>query len=127
MTWEVEFTNEFEAWWTDQPEGVQISIDAVVQLLEALGPQLPHPHSSDIRGWKYGRMRELRVQHKGEPYRILYAFDPRRVAILLIGGNKGGNKRWYETQVPLADKLLTEHLETLKREEKEGARHGKKI
>ncbi len=62
-------------------------------------------------------MRELRVQHQGQPYRILYAFDPRRMAILLIGGNKKGHGRWYEIFVPLADKLYEEHLETLKKED----------
>ena len=61
-------------------------------------------------------MRELRVQHKGEPYRILYAFDPRRVAILLLGGSKGGNDRWYSENIPIADKLYDEHLEELKKE-----------
>jgi hypothetical protein len=61
-------------------------------------------------------MRELRVQHKGEPYRILYAFDPRRVAILLFGGNKGGDDGWYEKNVPKADNLYDEHLEELKTE-----------
>ena len=61
-------------------------------------------------------MRELRVQHKGDPYRILYAFDPRRAAILLIGGNKAGDNNWYERFVPIADKLYDKHLETLKKE-----------
>ncbi len=61
-------------------------------------------------------MRELRVQHQGDPYRILYAFDPRRNAILLIGGNKAGDGRWYETFVPLADRLYDEHLALLKKE-----------
>ena len=61
-------------------------------------------------------MRELRIQHTGNPYRVLYAFDPRRTAILLLGGNKSGNDRWYEEYVPIADKLYDEHLETLKRE-----------
>jgi hypothetical protein len=61
-------------------------------------------------------MRELRVQHAGDPYRVLYAFDPRRCAILLIGGNKTGNDRWYEEFVPKADRLFDEHLETLERE-----------
>ena len=55
-------------------------------------------------------MRELRPQHEGRPYRVLYAFDPRRVAILLIGGDKTGNDRWYETFVPLADKVFDAHL-----------------
>jgi hypothetical protein len=61
-------------------------------------------------------MRELRVQHKGEPYRILYAFDSRRAAILLIGGKKTGDDRWYKTFVPLADKLYDEHLAQLEKE-----------
>lgn len=59
-------------------------------------------------------MRELRTQYRGEPYRILYAFDPKRCAILLIGGNKTGNKRWYEIYIPIADKLYDEHLDSLK-------------
>ena len=61
-------------------------------------------------------MREFRIQHAGDPYRVLYAFDPRRTAILLLGGNKSGNDRWYEENVPIADKLYDEHIETLKRE-----------
>jgi hypothetical protein len=64
-------------------------------------------------------MRELRVQHRGAPYRILYAFDPRRCAILLIGGNKVGNDRWYEEFVPIADRLYSEHLDALERKERE--------
>ena len=61
-------------------------------------------------------MRELRIHHRGNPYRILYAFDPRRSAILLIGGNKIGNDRWYLEYVPLADKLYDEHLSQLRDE-----------
>ena len=52
----------------------------------------------------------------GEPYRVLYAFDPRRMAILLIGGNKTGRERWYEEFIPVADKLYDEHLLLLKKE-----------
>ena len=59
-------------------------------------------------------MRELRVQHKGQPYRVLYAFDPRRTAILLIGGEKTGNDRWYEESIPRADRLYDEHLAELR-------------
>lgn len=61
-------------------------------------------------------MRELRVQHEGRPYRVLYAFDPRRVAILLIGGDKTGNNRWYEENVPRADAIYDEHLGELESE-----------
>ena len=61
-------------------------------------------------------MRELRVQHAGRPYRVLYAFDPRRTAILLIGGDKTGNDRWYDTFVPMADKIYRRHLAQLHKE-----------
>ena len=60
-------------------------------------------------------MRELRTQHAGRPYRTLYAFDPRRAAILLLGGDKTGDDRWYETNVPKADELYDEHLKELRK------------
>ena len=62
-------------------------------------------------------MRELRIQHEGRPYRVLYAFDPRRTAILLIGGNKTGNNRWYEVYVPVADSIYDRHLRELEQGE----------
>ena len=65
---------------------------------------------------KHSHMCELRTQHEGRPYRTLYAFDPRRAAILLIGGDKTGNDRWYETHIPMADKLYDAHLDELKKE-----------
>jgi len=61
-------------------------------------------------------MRELRIQHAGNPYRVLYAFDPRRIAILLIGGEKTGNDRWYDEFVPVADDLYDEHIKQLEEE-----------
>ena len=124
MAWEVEYTDEFGEWWDDLDESEQISVTAVVQLLEAKGPNLPFPHSSAVTTSRHGHMRELRIQHKGDPYRILYAFDPRRTAILLIGGNKTGDNRWYKKHIPWADKLYDEHLETLK---KEGVIDGQKV
>lgn len=124
MEWEVEFTDEFGRWWDTLDEPVHVSIDAVVRLLEARGPQLPFPYSSAINGSRHGHMRELRIQHRGEPYRILYAFDPRRTAILLIGGNKTGDDRWYEKTVPVADELYDEHLRILR---EEGGQDGEKV
>ncbi len=61
-------------------------------------------------------MRELRIQHEGRPYRVLYAFDPRRSAILLLGGDKTGNELWYEEHVPIADTLYDGYLRELKQE-----------
>ena len=114
MACDIEYTDEFEEWWITLTEDEQIDVDAVITLLEIKGSQLGFPHSSGIAASQYNHMRELRIQHKGEPYRILYAFDPRRVAILLIGGNKGGDDRWYDTFIPIADKLYREHLGELK-------------
>ena len=108
--WEVEFTEEFEAWWHTLTEEEQISLDASVRLLEILGPALGFPHSSGIFGSRHAHMRELRTQYKGRPLRTLYAFDPRRTAILLIGGDKTGNDRWYDEFVSRADSLYDEHL-----------------
>jgi hypothetical protein len=114
MAWDVEYTDEFGDWWRGLTQAEQESVAASVQLLEHRGPALGHPHSSGINGSKHSHMRELRTQHGGRPYRTLYAFDPRRMAILLIGGDKTGNNRWYEVHVPIADKLYDQHLEQLK-------------
>lgn len=114
--WEVEYTDEFEAWWNDLTADEQATLEASVRLLMDYGVNLGYPHSSNINGSKHGHMRELRTQVYGRPFRTLYAFDPRRTAILLIAGDKTGDKRWYETHVPIADKLYDEHLTQLKDE-----------
>lgn len=114
--WEVEYTDELGQWWDGLNEAEQESIDVSVRLLEQRGPHLGFPHSSGIDSSRHAHMRELRVQHAGRPYRILYAFDPRRSAILLLGGDKTGNGRWYETFVPVADGLYDIHIATLKKE-----------
>ena len=74
------------------------------------------PHSSGIETSRHKHMRELRIQHEGRPYRVIYAFDPRRTAILLIGGDKTGNNRWYEEYVPRADDIYDQHLKELENE-----------
>jgi hypothetical protein len=84
-----------------------------VGLLEAHGPLLGFPHSSQLKTSKYGHLRELRIQHHGEPYRVFYAFDPRRASLLLIGGTKAGDDRFYEKMVPRADKIYEQHLREL--------------
>ena len=116
VKWEIEYTDEFGQWWETLLEMEQASIDASVSLLEGYGPTLRFPHSSGINGSKHGNMRELRIQHEGRPFRILYAFDLRRCAILLLGGDKAGDDRWYDKNVPIADRLYDEHLETLRKE-----------
>ncbi|BDB13361.1 type II toxin-antitoxin system RelE/ParE family toxin [Acidithiobacillus ferrooxidans] len=121
MNWDVEYTDEFGEWWELLTTAEQESVRASVKLLGDLGPHLGFPHSSGVLGSRHGNMRELRVQHAGRPYRILFAFDPRRCAILLLGGDKTGNDRWYDENVPVADQLYDEHLITL---QKEGLKDG---
>ncbi len=116
MNWEVEYTDEFGDWWENLSETQQEDVRAIVQLLVEEGPRLPFPYSSGIKNSRHDHMRELRVQSGGNPLRVFYAFDPRRTAILLIGGDKTGNDRFYETYIPKADKLYDEHLKELKEE-----------
>lgn len=116
MIWDVEYTDEFGAWWAGLTEAEHVSVTAAVGLLESYGPNLRFPHTSGINKSKHAHMRELRLQHAGRPYRVLFAFDPRRSAILLLGGDKTGNDRWYDENVPIADRLYDVHLEALKRE-----------
>ena len=116
MTWEVEYTDEFADWWGSLTGSEQEDLASYVQRLEARGPNLPFPHSSGINGSRNDHMRELRVQSHGDPFRVFYAFDPRRSAILLIGGDKTGNDRFYEEMIPVADDLYDQHIAGLKAE-----------
>ncbi|HUO08593.1 MAG TPA: type II toxin-antitoxin system RelE/ParE family toxin [Phycisphaerae bacterium] len=113
--WQVEYTDEFGQWWETLSEEEQSSIGASVRLLEVLGPQLSRPHADTIKGSRHSNMKELRTQCQGRPLRTFFAFDPRRSAILLIGGDKTGDNRFYERMVPLADKLYDEYLEELRK------------
>lgn len=116
MACEVEYTDEFGVWWADLSEAEQVDVAATVTLLETRDVRLGFPHSSGIKGSRHSHMRELRVQSGGKPIRVFYAFDPVRSAILLIGGDKTGDDRFYEVFVPLADELYDQHLADLKKE-----------
>ncbi len=113
MTWDVEYTEVFFEWWDALTESEQEDVAAYVGLLEKRGPNLPFPYSSKVFGSRFDHMRELRPQHQGRPYRVFYAFDPRRMAILLIGGDKTGDNRFYEKYIPLADKIYEQHLKEI--------------
>lgn len=117
MAWDVEFTDEFGQWWRMLSEGQQDDIAYSVSLLAELGPSLGFPHSSKVIGSRHSGMRELRTQSGGRPLRTLYIFDPLRTAILLIGGDKTGNDRWYEQYVPVADRIYDRYLEEIRRED----------
>ena len=112
--WDVEATDAFEEWWGTLTDQEQDDVTGLVELLGERGPRLPFPFSSGIEGSKFSHMRELRIQSHGDPIRVFYAFDPRRVAVLLIGGIKTGKEtRFYKEFVPKADKLYEEHLKSL--------------
>jgi hypothetical protein len=113
MEWTIIFHPDFKTWLDEQEEDVQDSILVGLGLLKQEGPLLGRPYADTLKGSRYPNLKELRVQHGGEPWRILFAFDPVRQAIVLVGGNKTGDKRWYEKNMPIAEQRFTEHLESL--------------
>lgn len=116
MACNVNYTDEFEEWWNDLTIDEQRDVTACVGLLEELGVKLKFPQTSNVGTSRHGGMRELRIQSKGRPYRVFYAFDPRREAVLLIGAVKLDG-RFYDEYVPIADKIFDIYLIELKNEE----------
>lgn len=108
--WDVEVTDQFEQWWDTLSVEEQESIEAAVELLEQRGPGLGRPLVDTVKGSRHANMKELRVAM----IRVLFAFNPTRTAILLIGGDK--RDRWqefYAQMIPLANTLFDEHLKEL--------------
>lgn len=116
MSWSVEFTDEFEVWWNSLSEEEQVEISAKVDLLQEHGPTLPRPHADVIVSSRHSNMKELRGRVEERQLRVLYAFDPSRTAVLLIGGDKTGDLKWYQKFVPVADDLFDRHLKRLEKE-----------
>jgi hypothetical protein len=115
MPWEVEYTDEFDEWFDGLGEEAQEDVALAVEKLEERGPALPRPLADSVEGSRHSNMKELRPL--GTNIRVLFAFDPRRRAILLIGGDK--TDRWsefYEEMIPVADDLYDEHLDELREE-----------
>jgi hypothetical protein len=114
--WNVEITDEFYDWWRSLGESQQDALQASIELLESNGPYLGRPHADTVKGSRHPNMKELRTQCAGKPIRTFFAFDPRRSAILLIGGEKTGDKRFYDKMIPLADALYDSYLEEIRKE-----------
>jgi hypothetical protein len=113
--WDVEYTDEFEQWWSALALDDQAAISVAVEALELRGPALGRPFVDTITTSAHANLKELRP--RGGTIRVLFAFDPRRTAILLIGGDKRDRwDEWYAVMVPRADRLYDEHLESLRRE-----------
>jgi len=117
MEWDVLLDEEFDSWLETLEEGLQDEISAAIEILSRLGPNLHRPRVDTVKGSSFPNMKEFRIQYQGNPWRILFAFDPRRNAILLVGGNKRGKKRWYDEHILIADKRFRRHLERLKSEQ----------
>ena len=117
--WTVLFHQEFDKWFAGQEEGIEDEIWVFIGLLERFGPNLARPQADGVKGSEFSNLKELRLQYKGRPWRVLFAFDPNRNAILLVGGAKVGKKKWYDVHIPIADERFARHLESLKKS-KEG-------
>jgi hypothetical protein len=113
--WKVEYTDQFEDWWLTLTEQEQEAVTAAVEALEDRGPALGRPFVDAIQASRHANMKELRP--RGGQIRVMFAFDPTRTAILLIGGDKTGKwASWYEEMVPIADRLFDEHLRAIEKE-----------
>lgn len=115
MSWEVEATDQFVDWFDSLSSDDQDTVGIAVEVLEEEGPSLGRPFVDTVKSSRHRNMKELRPQ--ASSIRVLFAFDPRRTAILLLGGDKQGQwQTFYREAIPQADALYDEHLETLRRE-----------
>jgi hypothetical protein len=117
MAWEIEYTDEFDEWFDGLSDEEQVAVYARVVQLEAQGPHLGGTLVTTIEQSRLSNLKELRVNLGGAYFRILFVFDPRRVGILLLGGDKAGDwNEWYDEHVPRAEAIYHEYLEELRRE-----------
>lgn len=116
MAWIVEYDEDFEAELAAFPEAVDEEIAALAGLLRQFGPQLRRPHCDTLKGSKHPNMKELRFTVSDGAWRVAFAFDPERRALLLVGGSKSGTneKRFYRDLIRAADARFDRHLQTLR-------------
>lgn len=113
MDWMILVTDEYEKWFFSLSDAEQVDVQAMVDVLEIKGPNLGRPQADTLKGTKYLKnLKELRISHAGSPYRVFYAFDPKRQALLLCGGRKNGSKdkAFYRKMIPLAEQLFLDYL-----------------
>jgi hypothetical protein len=120
MTWTVVFDGAFDREFQALAEAVQESLLASAKLLADYGPGLGRPHADTLAGSAYANMKELRFEAADGVWRVAFAFDPRRHAILLVAGDKAGvgAKRFYRTLINQADKRYGAHLARLDKQKK---------
>ena len=107
MAWDIETTEEYDAWFLEQGENEQEAIRMKVELLVEYGPQLPRPHADTLKGSNLSNLKELRAQTENHVLRVAFIFDEERAAVLLIGGDKKGKneKRFYRDLIKQAEKI----------------------
>ena len=116
MVWEVEVTDQFTQWWSTLSNDQREAVTDRVDILTEQGPDLGRPIVDRIHSSRHQSMKELRAA-KGGALRVLFSFDPRRQAILLLGGDKTGAwNDWYQWAVPAADDLYDEYLREIEKE-----------
>jgi hypothetical protein len=113
MAWEVEVSDEFVEWYESLDEEEGVSVDSAVDKLVEYGPTLARPYADTLKGSAYPNLKELRVQHSGRPFRIIFAFDPRRNAYLILGGDKSGDANWYVDAIRRAEAIYARHLKEI--------------
>jgi len=111
MAWEIETTDEYDAWFLEQAENEQEAIRTKIELLTEYGPHLPRPHADTLKGSKLSNLKELRAQTENHVLRVAYVFDEERKAVLLIGGDKKGKdeKRFYLNLIKQAEKIYRQY------------------
>jgi len=116
MTWTVLYHDAFLPEMEALAEEVQDSLLVMAEMLTALGPSLGRPHADTLAGSQYANMKELRFRADDGVWRVAFAFDPERKAIILVAGDKSGvaQKRFYKGLIARADARFAEHLDTLK-------------
>jgi hypothetical protein len=120
MRWAVEISDEFESEFDALPEGVRVEILALALLLERFGPQLKRPHVDTLKNSRHANMKELRFSAADGEWRVAFAFDTRRAAILLVAADKSGvnERRFYRELIRKADDRFDAHLARLKTPQK---------
>lgn len=115
--WEVITTDVFDEWFLAQNLELREDVLTSVGILEQIGPQLGRPHVDTLNGCSFPNMKELRVQHGGDPVRAFFAFDPIRRAIILCAGDKTGKneKKFYRNMIRLAESEYRKHLAELEK------------
>lgn len=117
MPYKINFAEPFKEWWDTLERDLKKALLKQIGFLEHYGPHLSRPYADTLHDTTIANLKELRLKYQNQPYRIIYAFDPKREALLLIGGNKASSKRWYKQMIPKAEAIFNAHLQALREEQ----------